>query len=244
MRLCVVTPHFEPDVAPTGAVWTRIVHELVERNHTIEVVTSLPWYRTHRIEQGFEGRLVRHEATPWGSVTRIHPFPVADKSNIVLRAAAFGGFSALAAALGGRGEPLDGVIAVSPPLTLGPAGRHIARRRAGRFVFNIQDVFPDVAIELGVLTNPRVISAAQRLESWSYRHADAVTVLSEDLKLNLEDKVADPSKVRVIPNFVDTKWIRPLERENAYRREHRSDRQARRHVCRQHRTVPIPRHGP
>ncbi|HEU4480282.1 MAG TPA: glycosyltransferase family 4 protein [Actinomycetota bacterium] len=219
MRILVVTPHFAPDVAPTGAVVTRIVEELAARGHHIEVVTALPWYRLHRLEEGYEGKLVRHEDTTWGRITRVHPFPTADKRNLFRRAAAFAGFSAIAGVVGSRGGDVDVVLAVSPPLTLGLDGWAIARRRGARFVFNIQDVYPDVAIELGMLQQPVLVKMARALERFCYERADAVTVLSEDLRTNLSDRVKDPGKIRVIPNFVDTAAIRPLERENSYRRE-------------------------
>jgi colanic acid biosynthesis glycosyl transferase WcaI len=118
---------------------------------------------------------------------------------------------------------------MSPPLTLGLSGWTVARARRVPFVFNIQDVFPDVAVELGMLRNRRVIAAASWLERFSYRLADAVTVLSDDLAENVRAKLAsgdggrssrDPHKVRVIPNFVDTAWIRPAEADNAYRRDY------------------------
>lgn len=219
MRLGVVAPHFAPDVAPTGVVVTRIVEELAGRGHRIEVVTSLPWYREHRVEPYYAGRLVRYEDTPWGRITRVHPFPADDKRDILRRGLAFAGFSALAAAVGVRGEKLDGVLAVSPPLTLGLTGRVMATTRRAPLVFNIQDVYPDVAIELGVLTGPRMISAARALEKISYRCADAITVLSQDLADNVAAKTSDPSKVHVIPNFVDTDKIRPRPHDNGYRRQ-------------------------
>jgi colanic acid biosynthesis glycosyl transferase WcaI len=220
VKLVVVTPHFTPDVAPTGAVVTRIVEELATRGHRIEVLTSLPWYREHSVEQGFGGKLVRREDTPWGEIVRVHPFPTSDKRNVARRAAAFAGFSALAAAVGSRGDKVDAVLAVSPPLTLGLDGWAIARARGGRFVFNIQDVFPDVVIELGVLKNPLVIKAARRLEAFCYKHADAVTVLSDDLKENVVRKIGSADKVHVIPNFVDTQAVTPGDRENSYRQEY------------------------
>lgn len=219
MNLCVITPHFAPDVAPTGTVITRIVEELARRGHTIEVITSYPWYRDHRLEPGYSGRMVRKEETPWGRIVRLHPFPAADKRDLMRRAASFAGFSTLAALVGVRGKRVDAVLAVSPPLTLGLDGWLIARARKAPFVFNVQDVFPDVAIELGVLKNKQLIAAARRLERFCYERSDAVTVLSDDLKGNLSHKVSDPSKIHVIPNFVDTERIRPLETENAYRRE-------------------------
>ena len=230
MRITVLCPHFDPDLAPTGVVMSRIAYELVERGHRLHVVTALPWYLEHDVEPGWEGQLVRSERTEWGRISRVHPFPT-DKRDIPARALAFGGFTALATVVGAAArERPDVVLAMSPPLTLGPAGRAIAMARRVPLVFNIQDVFPDVAVELGLLSGRRVIAAARWLERRSYRSSDAVTVLSDDLADNLRAKIghglrgraadAERAKVRVIPNFVDTQRIRPGDRDNEYRRDH------------------------
>jgi colanic acid biosynthesis glycosyl transferase WcaI len=225
LNIVVLCPHFEPDVAPTGEVMTRIAHELVARGHRLHVVTSLPWYQRHALEPGWDGQLVRTEHRSWGRISRVHPFPT-DKRNIPARAMAFGGFTALAAALGATSAAPDVVLAMSPPLTLGPAAWAVARARGVPFVFNIQDVFPDVAVELGLLRGAKVIAGARWLERTTYRLADAVTVLSDDLAENVRGKLAAAGqgehldKVRVIPNFVDTEWITPGPKENAYRRDH------------------------
>lgn len=225
MQITVICPHFAPDVAPTGEVMTAIASELIKRDHVLHVVTSLPWYRHHRLEPGWEGQLWRHEDTDWGRITRVHPFPT-DKAALVRRALAFGGFTALATAIATVGPRPDVVLSMSPPLSLGLSGWIVARRWNVPFVFNIQDVFPDVAVELGLLTNSRAISAAQWLERFSYRRSDSVTVLSEDLADNVRNKIAhrlsgsdrdeQVRKVRVIPNFVDTERIRPTDKENSY----------------------------
>jgi colanic acid biosynthesis glycosyl transferase WcaI len=227
LNLLVICPHYAPDVAPTGEVMTSIGTELVRRGHRLHVVTALPWYEHHRVEPAWRGRIVRHEDVDWGRLTRVHPFPT-DKSNIPARALAFAGFTVLAAAMavaGRRPFKPDAVLAMSPPLTLGVAGWMAARRWRVPYVFNIQDVFPDVAVELGAITNPTVIRAASWLERWCYRHADAVTVLSDDLRDNLVAKISgrvrDPSDlVRVIPNFVDTEWIQPRDPSAGYRQQY------------------------
>ena len=218
MQLLVICPHFEPDVAPTGVVMTRIVHELAARGHQLHVVTSLPWYLHHEVEEGWGGRLKRTEDVEWGRITRLHPFPAPDKTNLFRRSLSFGGFTAMATAVAAWGRRVDGVLAMSPPLTLGPAGWLAGIARRAPVVFNIQDVYPDVAVEVGAITGRRVIAALSWLERFSYARADAVTVLSDDLHRNLAEKT-DPAKVRVIPNFVDTDAIRPAERDNDYRRE-------------------------
>jgi colanic acid biosynthesis glycosyl transferase WcaI len=221
MKLTVLCPHFAPDTAPTGEVITRIVTELAGRGHEVHVVTSLPFYLHHRVEPGWGGRLVRTERTPWGSITRIHPFPGSDKRSIPRRAAGFAAFSALAGLAGLRGGRVDGVLAMSPPLTMGLTGWTVHLVRRGPLVFNIQDVFPDAAVETGAITNRHVIAVARWLERVSYRRAGAVTVLSDDLRENVAAKLpaGERSKVRVIPNFVDTLAITPRPRGTAYRRQ-------------------------
>ncbi len=225
LRLVVLAPHFRPDTAPTGAVITRIVDELAGRGHHIDVVTALPWYRGHVVEPGWTGRWSRTEPAPWGSVRRVQPFSGGDRRNLLRRAAGFAGFSALAgwAGLGAGGwfRRADAVIAMSPPLTLGLTGRIVAWTHRAPLVFNVQDVFPDAAVETGAITNRAVITAARALERLTYRLSDAVTVLSDDLRANVVTKVPvrRAGTVHTISNFVDTATIRPGDRMTAYRAE-------------------------
>ena len=226
MRIQIVCPHFEPDVAPTGVVISEIVRGLVSRGHEVDVVTSLPWYAAHAVDEAWKGRIIRKETTAWGSITRVYPFPT-NKRNILARALGYGGFTALASlcSLLERRRP-EVIMAMSPPLTLGLAAWLTSRLRRAPFVFNVQDVFPDVAVEVGAISNQGVIRLLEGLERFVYRRADVVTVLSEDLRSNVESKIvrAETSDraaetVRVIPNFVDTEQIRPQARENSYRSE-------------------------
>ena len=225
LRLVVLCPHFAPDLAPTGVVMTRIVSELAARGHELHVVTSLPWYRNHAIEPGWGGRLWRTEKTEWGSVIRIHPFPGKSKSNLLRRAL---GFIAFSYAVGIRsvhadGLPfkVDGVLAMSPPLTLGLTGWFTKIIRRAPLVFNIQDVFPDAAIQTGAISNKKIIAAAKWLERMSYQRSDAVVLLSQDLRTNIASKIDKKfhQRLHVIPNFVDTIAITPQDRMTAYRSE-------------------------
>ena len=225
LRLIVLCPHFEPDMAPTGVVMTRIVHELAARGHELHVVTSLPWYRKHQVETGWAGALWRIEKTTWGSISRVQPFAGQTKSNLVRRAVGFILFSYFvglrALFAGGFWRRADGVLAMSPPLTLGLIGWHTKLFRGGKLVFNIQDVFPDAAFETGAISNQRVIAAASWLERVSYQRSDSVVLLSDDLANNVQRKLDQKfhKRIRVIPNFVDTQAIVPMSRLTNYRRE-------------------------
>ena len=202
---------------------TRLVESLADQGHTIDVVTSLPWYRDHDVEPEWRGRPVRTEQTSFGSITRVWPFPT-DKASVSSRAAAFIAQTALSLAVSMPKPKPDVVLAMSPPIFFGSAARVLARRFGVPFIFNVQDIFPDIAVDLGMLANPRVISAASRLERSLYNSADAVTVLSADQAENVRAKLAsgvDPEdRVRIIPNFVDTTRVQSVERATSYRRHH------------------------
>ncbi|MFM8554050.1 MAG: glycosyltransferase family 4 protein [Acidimicrobiales bacterium] len=221
----VLCPHFAPDTAPTGEIFTMIVARMAAAGRRVHVVTALPWYRNHAIEPGWGGRIVRRERTEWGSVIRVHPFPGGDKRNLPRRALGFVLFSVAAGvctlfAGGWRRRPAA-IISMSPPLTLGITGWLASRLRGARAVFNIQDVFPDAAVQTGAITNRRVIAAARVLERLSYRLSDTVVVLSDDLRANVVAKIGDAhaAKVVVVPNFVDPDHIVPADRMTDLRRE-------------------------
>ncbi len=224
-RLIVLCPHFEPDMAPTGVVMTRIVHELANLGHELHVVTSLPWYRKHQVEQGWSGALWRVEKTQWGSINRVQPFAGKTKLNLLRRAIGFVLFSAIVGlrslVAGGFLRRVDGVLAMSPPLTLGLMGWLVKSFRGGKLVFNIQDIFPDAAVETGAISNRKIIKGAKWLERISYQKSDLVVLLSDDLANNVQQKLDQRfhRRIRVIPNFVDTQAITPMSRMTKYRAE-------------------------
>jgi colanic acid biosynthesis glycosyl transferase WcaI len=144
---------------------------------------------------------------------------------LLRRAIGFGAFSAIAGVCtviaGGIHRRPAAVISMSPPLTLGLTGWLASRIRRCPSVFNIQDVFPDAAVETGAITNARIIAVSRWLERVSYHRSDAVVVLSEDLRANVLAKISPKHqhKVHVIPNFVDSDRITPRDRMTSYRDE-------------------------
>ncbi len=229
MKILLLCPHFTPDLhAATGEVMTQLVGALAERGHEVAVVTALPWYKDHAVESGWKGRPWRTEKTEWGKIVRVWPFPT-DKTNIPARAAGFAGFTTLVSLAALRiGRP-HVVMGMSPPVFLGDAAWLLSKRWNIPLVFNTQDIFPDVAVDLGALNNPRVIGLAKKHERSIYRRSDAVTVLSQDQALNVSRKLATGSgdskkdihdKVHIIHNFADLSRVEIVDRNNSYRAKH------------------------
>ena len=118
LRILVVCPHFAPDTAPTGVVMTRIVSELGAAGHEVHVVTTLPWYRDHRIEEDWQ-RVTwkdRTRPTEWGSVTRLNPFAGSDKRNLFRRALGFIGFPRRPRSRASASAPVAALMRSSPCL--------------------------------------------------------------------------------------------------------------------------------
>ena len=166
---------------------------------------------------------------------------------------AFAGFTVLAAlrwrGRRGRRRP-DAVLAMSPPLTLGVAGWPAARRWRVPFVFNIQDVFPDVAVELGRHHQPAGDRARPRGSSAGAtggptRSPCCPTTCATTSWPRSRATVPDADdRIRVIPNFVDTDRDPPGDPEDEQLPARaRPGRQAGRDVRRQRRLLPVARPG-
>ena len=224
MRLLVISPHLEPDTAPTGIIISAILEELSQLGNEVHAVTSLPWYEKHEVEKSWKGKgvhkLIRTDNENFGKVTRCYPFP-SSKTSLIKRGIGFIGFTVMAAipTLFTR-RKFDAVLTISPPLTLGIVGWIASRRHRCPHILNIQDVFPDVAIQVGAISSPRMIKIFKKLEHFCYNKSSAISVLSEDLAENVRSKMrSSESHIAVIPNFVDIRKITPSDRQTSYRSE-------------------------
>ena len=97
----------------------------------------------------------------------------------------------------------DAVIVYSPPLPLALVGSCL-RRSGIRTLLNIQDLFPQNAIDLGILRSNLQIKFFKALERFAYRTADIVTVHSEgNRRMLLEQQPQLLAKLRLLHNWVD-----------------------------------------
>jgi len=202
--------------------------DLRARGHQISVVTTAPHYNPDPDAVG------RQPLRPeWGTLLRrsdfdglpIHHVAMPAKSpNAIARIAAWSGFhivSTIAALV--LVERPDVILAPSPPLSIGASAWVVATLRRSRFIYNVQEIYPDIAVNLGVLRNKRVIAALEALERFVYRRSAAVTVIAPRMRRRLLAKGVEPAKVHVIPNFVDMERLAPVSRHNDFSRQHALD---------------------
>lgn len=98
----------------------------------------------------------------------------------------------------------DVVFATSTPLTVGIPGVIAKVRSKAPFVFEVRDLWPDLPIAMGAITNPAVIFALRRLERFTYKRADHIVALAPGMKEGVVSTGYPADRVSTIPNGCDT----------------------------------------
>jgi glycosyltransferase involved in cell wall biosynthesis len=98
----------------------------------------------------------------------------------------------------------DVVIASSPPIFTGFLGFLVSRLKKASFVFEVRDIWPDEAIELGFLKNKILIRMSYWLEKFLYKKADFLVTNSPGIReFLIKEKNVGGEKIVSIPNPVD-----------------------------------------
>lgn len=209
-RILFFTPYYPPEM---GAPQTRISEtavRLVNRGHQVTVLTTLPSYSLGGVPSEYRNCARRREVIDGVSVVRVWSYITPHKGFLhrVLSQLSFG---CLAPFLGGKavGRP-DVIVVESPPLFDAIGGRLLARFKRRPYVLTVADVWPEAAVQLGVLQNRLLIRLSEWLEVSSYRRAAAIWSVTKGTYQLLLKRVQPPQKVFLVPNGVDTGKFRPL----------------------------------
>ena len=218
MKILVLSNYWPPEIGAPSHLAFEMGETLVGFGHDVTVVTGFPRHNVKEMPPAYQGRSRLEETMGGMRVLRI-AVPGTHGASKIRR-----GIGHLVAgprmALRAMSLPRPDVIyTVSPPLPMGLAAWAVARRMRVPFVFGVQDLFPQSAIDLGVLRNRALIAAFERMERFIYRRADAITVHSEGNRDHILAKGGRSGRVHVAENWVDTEFIRPMPRDNSVRAE-------------------------
>ncbi len=210
-----VTPYYPPEV---GAPQTRISEtavRLVRRGHQVTVLTTLPNYPSGQVPPEYQRGQRRREQRDGVAIVRVWSY-IRPNNGFFNRILAQLSFGCLAPLLGGRavGRP-DVIIVESPPLFDAIAGRTLSRWKRCPFVFTVADIWPESAIQLGLLRNRILIGLAERLEWSTYVRAGAVWSVTEGIRQTLIRRGLPASRVFLLPNGVDTAKFQPQPQSEA-----------------------------
>ncbi|HET9494814.1 MAG TPA: glycosyltransferase family 4 protein [Chloroflexia bacterium] len=208
MRVLYFSQYYPPEVGATQTRASEMSRYLASAGHDVTVVTEVPNHPSGIIPPEYRGKLWERTRENGVDVLRLWVAASPEKT-FRTRMAFYLSYMAAAAAAGsalhGR---YDVVVATSPPLFVGAAGLAAASVRNIPFVFEVRDLWPESAVVLGELNNPRAIQAAERLESLLYRRAARVVAVTEGICGKLRERGLPGGKVALIANGANTDHFR------------------------------------
>lgn len=218
MRVIYLCQHFPPE---TGAPQIRVYEvskELISRGHQVEVITAFPHHPHGIIPEEYKGRFYMFENWDGIPVHRswIYPSP---KGSFWKRLASYFSFTFSAFYSILKSKPTDVIICNSPPLFLGITGYLGAKMKRAKFVFNVADIWPESAVELGILKNRSFIRMAERLEMFLYRKSWKIATATEGIKEYMVRKGKKEEDVFLLPNGVNTDTFAPQSKNTELLRE-------------------------
>jgi glycosyltransferase involved in cell wall biosynthesis len=206
-RLLVLNQYYWPGVEATAQLLTELCEALAE-DADVKVVTGVLHGHEdephHVFHNGVE--IVRVASTSF------------ERSKLGARAANYVTYLTMALLRGLRGPRPDIVLCMTDPPIVADIALLVARRYRAPLVVISQDVFPEIAVQLRRLHNPVATRMLRALVSLYLRRADRIVAIGDTMRRRLEQKGAPPDRVRVIPNWIDSRRLAPLAKANDWSR--------------------------
>lgn len=206
-KVSIYTMYFLPDFGSAPILMNEMAGYLARAGRGVEVVTTVPRRRPA------EFRNTLYSVSDGGGFS-VKRFRTNSTPNPLGRLAAWNIYTAGAFLEMLKTGKRDVLFLRTPPLQLGIPARLAGLLRGSKILVNVQDIHPDLAIEAGILKSRLGIALARAMEKFVYRTAGKIVVISDGFKANLEAKGVPPGKIEVIPNWVDTDFIRPMPKDN------------------------------
>lgn len=216
MRIFIITDSYPPEVRSSSHLMKEMADGLKEKGHEVYVVTSFP--RHHIVgENKISGGVSIEDG-----ITVIRPKVLSHHNvNFILKGLSqvslpYLFFSAVKRHIHGK---IDIVFVHSPPLPLAIAANLVKKHYGAKFFLNVQDFFPQNAIDLGILKNKFLINFFQKMERDAYKNCDSIVTPSEGhKKFLIEKRGVQAEKIHVVPHWIDIKEFESAKKTGRFRK--------------------------
>lgn len=202
MRILFLHQHFPPETVGTSTRLGEIVEWLSRRGHEVTVVTGIPCHPSTMRSGEVSRRQPRTEVWNGARIIRVWAFGTAAPDRTWRRLLTYGSFMVFGGIrtlfLGGR---YDALVAVSP-LPNGIAGAWLSKLRGWPLMFDVCDIWPDVAVAVGMVREGWFLRLARWAERWVYGQSERIGVVTPGFTGNLVAKGVPEDRVRLLPDWV------------------------------------------
>jgi glycosyltransferase involved in cell wall biosynthesis len=207
MRITFFCQYFPPEMGAPAARTFEHARHWASLGHAVTVITGFPNHPTGIIRPEYRGCFVKRERLEGIGLLRTWVYCTANKG-FFRRILNFFSFFFSSLVLGSllTGRP-DVVIGTSPQFFCAASAYLLSVIRRVPFVFEVRDIWPQSAVELGALKNPLIIKALEAIELHLYRCAQLIIVVAESTKPYLIGKGIPAEKIKCVPNGVDADYL-------------------------------------
>ncbi|WER48969.1 glycosyltransferase WbuB [Cupriavidus sp. WKF15] len=218
MKILICGQNYAPELTGTGKYTAEMAEALAEAGHEVRVVCGPPYYPAWRIEPGYSGSRYRAETLRGVRVVRV-PLWVPGQPGAAKRLLHLASFAvaALPAMVQQAFWRPDVVMGIAPGLMGAPVAWLAGRLAGARCWLHVQDYEVDAAFELGLLHGGRMRRFALAVERLLLRRFDVVSSITSKMVETAARKGVLAPRLFLLPNWVDTDAIRPLDRPSALR---------------------------
>ena len=202
MRILIVSHYFPPETGAPQARLSALAAAWAAGGDAVTVLTGMPNHPTGVLPPEYRRAVRRRERRDGYAVLRTWLYATPNEG-IARKTASHLSFMVSSVLLGLRPSGRADTVVVSSPTFFSIASAWLlARLKRARLVVEVRDLWPAIFVELGVLTNRRVIAVLERLELAAYAAADEVVVVSDGFRANLIGRGVPAAKVHTIRNGV------------------------------------------
>lgn len=215
----MLAQHYAPENVSGAVLATELSEDLSIKGHKICVVTCVPNYPEGKIYKGYRSIILQKRKFGEVLVIRVWSLITASK-NFWMRILHITTFSIMSI-FGGlvAGKP-DVIFSYSPPLPLGISSWILSRLWKVPWILRVEDLYPDIAIDTGVLRNSILIRFSLSLEKFLYHKCTLITVISNGFKRIIHEKGIDEQKILELSVWADPNFIQPGRKYNSFRKLH------------------------
>ena len=220
MKILKLSPYYQPEQISSSHLTDDLERTYINADFEVEIFVPTPT-RNISNDQREKYKKIKYEEKYDGKI-KIHRFAMFQEGkNPVFRAFRYILCNMIQYWKGIHVKDADILISGSTPPTQGILCSLVKRKLKIPFIYNLQDVFPDSLVYAGLTKKGSLLwKIGRKIENYTYRHADQIIVISEDIKKNIIEKGVPESKITVIRNWVDTNKVYPIEKkDNRLRKE-------------------------